>query len=208
MSTTKDLQNIHQEGRLKLAIKALKIKQSSIIQAAAWLYNIPWLTLSCYLCDSIIQCESQIMNCKLTSTEETTLIQWILLMNQYNLSFQAPHIQQMAQILLNKHINSAFNTVWLIDEYWVCNFINCHDKLESKYHCKYNYQQAQCENSKIIQNRFHFVQNTIAKYEITYEDIYNFDKTDFQMRIIRTVKVVTESERVDCPVMTQLRNQE
>ena len=75
MSTTKDLQNIHQEEKLELAIKALKIKQSPTIQAAAQSYNVPQSTLSHHLCDSIIQHESQITNHKHTLIKETTLIQ-------------------------------------------------------------------------------------------------------------------------------------
>ena len=179
MSTIKDLQNIHQERRLELAIKALKIKQRSTIWAEAQLYNISQLTLSCHLCGSIIQCESQITNHKFTSMEETTLIQWILSMNQYGLPLQAPYIQQMAQILLNECVDPASSIVWPIGECWVHNFINCHNELESKYHYKYDYQQTQCEDSEIIQNWFHFIQNTIAKYGITYKDIYNFDETGF-----------------------------
>ena len=112
----------------------------------------------------------------------------------------------MAQILLNKCIDPVFSIVQPIDECWICNFINCHDELESKYHCKYDYQQAQCENSEIIQNWFHFIQNTIAKYEIMYKDIYNFDETDFQMEVIRTVKMIIKSERVDCSIITQSGN--
>ena len=148
------------------------------------------------------------MNCKLTPMEETILVQWILSMDQHGLPLQAPHIQQMTQILLNECINSASSTVQLIDECWIHNFINCHDELESKYHCKYDYQWAQCEDSEIIQNWFCFVQNTIAKYGITYEDIYNFDEIGFQMGVIRTAKVVTGSERVGCSVITQSGNWE
>jgi hypothetical protein len=39
------------------------------------------------------------------------------------------------------------------------------------------------------------VKNTQAKYGISDENIYNFDKTGFQMKIIDTVKVVTGSQR-------------
>ena len=114
----------------------------------------------------------------------------------------------MAQILLNKHVNPAFSTVQPIGKCWVHNFINCHDELKSKYHCKYDYQQTQYENPKIIQNWFCLIQNTIAKYDIMYENIYNFNETDFQIRIIKTVKVITKLEKVDCLVITQLENWE
>jgi len=61
----------------------------------------------------------------------------------------------------------------------VQNFINCHKKLQSKYNWKYNYQQAQCEDSKIIHEWFQHVQNVIQQYDVVDQDIYNFDETGF-----------------------------
>jgi len=52
------------------------------------------------------------------------------------------------------------------------------------------------------------VKNTQAKYGISDENIYNFDKTGFQMKIIDTVKVVTGSQRAKKALVTQLGNQE
>jgi hypothetical protein len=39
------------------------------------------------------------------------------------------------------------------------------------------------------------VGDTIAKYGVTEEDIFNFDKTGFQMGVILTSKVITSSDR-------------
>jgi len=52
------------------------------------------------------------------------------------------------------------------------------------------------------------VKNTQAKYDISDEDIYNFDETEFQMKVIDTVKVMTGSQRARKALVTQLRNQE
>jgi len=41
---------------------------------------------------------------------------------------------------------------------------------------------------------FRLVQNKIAEYGISNEDIYNFDETGFQMGVISTAKVVTAAE--------------
>jgi hypothetical protein len=51
------------------------------------------------------------------------------------------------------------------------------------------------------------VQNTIAKYGIMDKDIYNFDKTGFQMGVISTAKVITGAER-GRPVLIQPGNRE
>jgi hypothetical protein len=47
----------------------------------------------------------------------------------------------------------------------------------------------------------------VAKYRILDKDIYNFDKTGFQMGVISTAKVVTSAER-DHTVSLQPGNRE
>jgi len=44
------------------------------------------------------------------------------------------------------------------------------------------------------------VKNTIAKYSIEEQDIYNFDETGFQIGVISTTKVITSTERSNRPV--------
>jgi len=53
---------------------------------------------------------------------------------------------------------------------------------------------------------FQCVQAMIAKYSIHEDDIYNFDETDFQMSIISTVKMITESNQADRSRTTQSDN--
>jgi hypothetical protein len=42
---------------------------------------------------------------------------------------------------------------------------------------------------------FKLVGDTIAKYGVVEEDIFNFDETGFQMGVILTSKVITSSDR-------------
>jgi hypothetical protein len=65
--------------------------------------------------------------------------------------------------------------------------------LQSKYTCKYDYWKAQCEHAEVIEDWFQLVDNTIKKYGITGEDIFNFNKTGFAMEIAGTSRVVTSS---------------
>ncbi len=44
------------------------------------------------------------------------------------------------------------------------------------------------------------------KYSIHKDNIYNFDETDFQMSVISTAKIVTESNQADRPRTTQSDN--
>jgi hypothetical protein len=60
----------------------------------------------------------------------------------------------------------------------------------------------------IIRDWFKLVRNTVAKYGIQEEDIYNFDEARFLMGMIATAKVVTGLESRNRPKATQLGNRE
>src|SRR5258708_18325124 len=91
---------------------------------------------------------------------------------------------------------------------WATNFINRRPELKSKFSRKYDYKRAQCEDPVIIGEWFRLVRNTIAKYGITNEDIYNFDEAGFQMGVIGTARVVTSSEARNRPKKAQPGNRE
>lgn len=80
-----------------------------------------------------------------------------------------------------------------VSDRWVSRFIERHGELKSKYNRKYDYQRTQCEVPEIMGRWFALVQDTIAKYGILEQDIYNFDETGFQMGVASTAKVVTGS---------------
>ena len=55
------------------------------------------------------------------------------------------------------------------------------------------------EDPEIIKKWFELVRNTIVKYGITDDDIFNFDETGFMMGVIATAKVIIGSERRSVP---------
>ncbi|PQM43509.1 hypothetical protein VC83_09636 [Pseudogymnoascus destructans] len=129
-------------------------------------------------------------------------------MDERGLPVRSSSIQQMANLLLKKRSNTDRDSLLTVGKCWVHNFVQRHDSLQSKYNRKYDYQQAKCEDPTIIRDWFRLVQNTVAKYGIQDEDIYNFDKTGFQMGVISTAKVITGSERASRPVSIQPGNRE
>ncbi|EDN03594.1 conserved hypothetical protein [Histoplasma mississippiense (nom. inval.)] len=106
----------------------------------------------------------------------------------------------MANLLL---VSRGSNPSPTVGECWVRNFVNRHEELKSKFSRKYDYQRALCEDSEVIRGWFRLVQNTIAKYGILDDDIYNFDETGFQMGVIGTARVITGSERAGNPKLVQ-----
>ena len=89
---------------------------------------------------------------------------------------------------------------------WVANFVKRHPKLSSVYNRKFDIQRAEVEDPKLISLWFKLVGDTIAKYGIAKEDIFNFDKTGFQMGVISTSKVITTSNRKGRPRTSQPGN--
>ena len=112
----------------------------------------------------------------------------------------------MANLLLQKQSNPSQGAPLTVGKLQVHNFVQRYTALKSRYNQKYNYQQAKCKDPAIIREWFCLVRNTIAKYGILDEDIYNFDKTEFQIGVITTAKVITRVERSNWPVLIQLGN--
>jgi hypothetical protein len=58
-----------------------------------------------------------------------------------------------------------------------------------------NYRRALSEDPKLIREWFNMISNTKAKYRILDEDIYNFDKTRFQIGQVHSATVITLARR-------------
>ncbi|KAF7139767.1 hypothetical protein CNMCM5793_008095 [Aspergillus hiratsukae] len=179
---------IKSEDRIQLALKAFKNGQFKSIRAAAAAYDVPYRTLT-YRINGRKSRTDVPANCqKLSNLEEASLKKWILDMDERGLPPTHATVRKMADLLLS-HQKPGTST----GKNWVSNFIKRHDDLISKYTRKYDYQRAKCEDPEIIKQWFNVVQNTIVKYGILEQDIYNFDETGFQMGVASTAKVITAS---------------
>jgi hypothetical protein len=74
--------SVKQEGRVLLAVSALKKKEILNIREAARVYNVPYTTLQRRLKGHTFQAESCANSHKMTQNEEELLIRWILSMDQ------------------------------------------------------------------------------------------------------------------------------
>lgn len=180
------------EGRIALALQAYQRGQFKSLRAAARAYEVSHKTLTRRSQGTPSRTESIPHNRKLTLTEESTLVEWILSMDTRGMPPTQALVRQMAEILLAQRILSMTPA---IGKNWVGNFISRHPELQTRYNRKYDYQRAKCEDPEVIGAWFILVRNTIAKYGILEEDIYNFDETGFQMGVISTAKVVTAADK-------------
>ena len=195
------------EGRIALALQAYQQGQFSSIRAAARAYGVPHTTLTRRLEGTTSRSDFTHPNRKLTQTKETALVEWILSLDTRGIPPTQALVQEMAELLFRERVQNASIEETTLGQRWVYRFITRHPEIKSRYSRKYDYKRAKCEDPEVMRAWFRLVQNTIAKYRILDEDIYNFDETGFQMGMISTAKVVTSAER-DRTVSLQPGNRE
>jgi hypothetical protein len=146
--------SVQQEGRIALAIEALKQGFFTSFRSAAKAYDVPRTTLQYRVLKHPARRDKRPTNCKLTVTEESTLVQWILSMDQRGLAPRPEFVRQMANLLIAKRSNSNLNPdpKSLVGERWVYNFVQRHQALQTRYNRKYDYQRAKCEDPQVIRD--------------------------------------------------------
>lgn len=200
---------IEQEGRVQLAIEALKTASIATINAAARAFDVPISTLFRRL-NGVQSRHETPPNCrKLTDIEELALVNWILDMDSRGYAPRVGDIRGKANILLAERVRGTNISPGKVGQKWATNFVKRREELCSKFLRKLDYKRAKiCEDPTIIRRWFEMVANIKSKYDIHVEDMYNFDETGFQMGVISTAKVVTGSERRGRPFKTQPGNRE
>ncbi|KAM5529934.1 transposase [Fusarium oxysporum f. sp. phaseoli] len=185
------------EARVILTLQALQDDPKLSIRRAAQIYEVNRNTLSNR--KNGIKPRRDIMSNlrKLSKLEEETVLQNTLDLDSRGLPCRISVVEDMANRLL------ADRNAPPVGKRWAINFINRQPELKSRYQRRYNYQRALCEDPTIIRNWFRLVENTIAKYGIRSDDIWNFDETGFMMGMISTGKVITSAERRGRPKSVQ-----
>ena len=168
-----DLTNKLEDG-ISLAVKAFKNGQFKSIRAAPTAFDIPRSTLTHRISGRKARADIPANCMKLSRLEESTLKKWILDMDERGLPPTHATVRKMAYLLLHEREGEA------VSERWITIFIKRHDDIISKYTRKYDYQRAKCEDPEVISQWFSVIRNTIVKYGITEQDIYNFDETGFR----------------------------
>ncbi|KFY26191.1 hypothetical protein V491_01420 [Pseudogymnoascus sp. VKM F-3775] len=192
----------NQEGRILLAIQAIKLYQFRSVRAAAIAYDIPPQTLRDRIKGTAPRCDTPSNTQRLTFQEEEAVVRYILDLDSRGFPPRPAAVQEMADLLL------AERDVSPVGKNWTSSFITRRIEIKTKFGRKYDYKRALCEDPVIIGDWFKLIRNTVAKYGIQEEDIYNFDEAGFLMGMIATAKVVTSSESRNLPKATQPGNRE
>ena len=185
------------EARILLALQAYKNDPELSLRRAAKLYQVNFTTLLCRHNGVQSRANTIAKSRKLSNLEEEIVIKYILELNLRGFPPRLRGVEEMANRLLADRDMSP------VGNRWARNFVKRHEELDMRFFRKYDYQRAKCEDPTIIYNWFMLVQNTIAKYGILLDDIYNFDETGFLMGMIASGMVVTGSEKRGKPKSVQ-----
>jgi hypothetical protein len=185
------------EARINLALQALKNDPKLSIRRAAEIYDVDRSTLRNRKNGKPSRRDTMPKSRNLSKLEEETVLQYVLDLDSRGYPCRISVVEDMANRLL------AARNARPVGKRWAINFINRQPELKSRYQRRYGYQRALCEDPKTIRNWFRLLENTIAKYGIQSDDIWNFDETGFMMGIISTGKVVTSAERRRKPKSVQ-----
>ena len=183
-----DLSSTDPEGRMALAILAIRLGQIKSVRAAAKVYSIKRKTLSLQLNGIQSRRDTIPHNRKLTLSEESVIINYVLDLNSRGFSVRVCVVGEMANLLLDQRQGAH------VGKCWTTNFINRRPEIKSIFNRKHDYKRLLCQDPEVIGEWFRRVSNAITKYGIQEGDIHNFNESGFLIGMIATAKVVTGAE--------------
>jgi hypothetical protein len=142
MPPRKSPQLAQNEGRIALAIQAYQKGQFRSLKAATDAYDVPHSTVYDRIKGRATRHDIRPVRYKLTQSEESSLENWILSMDERGLSPRIDTIRQMANLLLQKRDNigpSSDASVPTVGKNWVYKFVQRHNTLKSRFNRKYDY---------------------------------------------------------------------
>ena len=180
---------LSKEGKITLAIEAIRTNKHLSIRQAAKTYEVPATSIRRRMTGIIPKAESRNARYNLTFTEEETVVRYILDLDTRGFPPRIGDVEDMANTLL------ATRSTTRVGKQWSYRFVQRRPELKTRFSRSYDFQRALCEDPDKLEAWFKLVNNMRAKYGIVDEDFYNFDETGFMMGIICSGMVVTRADR-------------
>jgi hypothetical protein len=180
---------IQEGGRLDVALSAYRTGQFNSLRRAAAAFNVPHQTLSDRLRGITSRAKTRPNRQKLTTTEEQTIVQYILDLDSRGFAPRLCEVADMADKLLGVRGGEP------VGKHWAERFVTRSDELKTAFNRAKDRQRILQENLETISAWFKLVEDTTARYGVHDHDVHNFDETGFQMGVAGLIKVVTGAER-------------
>jgi hypothetical protein len=189
--------SLQHEGRVLLALEAYKAGEFKSHRAAAAAFNVKRHILDQRAKGVPPRAETPSPRLKLTSTEEETIVQYILDLDARGFAPHLSEVADMADKLLGERGSRP------VGKNWPARFVTRSSELKMAFNRAKDRQRILQEDPEVISLWFKLVEETIAKYGVHPDDVHNFDETGFQMGVASSSKVVTGSERRTRPELVQ-----
>ncbi len=200
MPRPKRVQTSSKEGSILLAMSAFQSGQCASAFAAAKAYKVNHKTLYRRINGGTSREDYTPSSKRLSYIEEEVIVKNILELDAQGLSPTTRLVKEMADAICKSR------GVPPVGVKWANTFIKRTPALEVKLGRTYECQRRLCEDLKVIGAWFELVRNTINKYGILPQDIYNFDETGFQMGQISASMVVTDASQPGRPKQVKPTN--
>jgi hypothetical protein len=191
---------LQNKGRVQLALQACISGQFKSHRAAARAFNVKHHILSKRVKRIPFRAETPPNSLKHMSTEEQTIVQYILDLDSQGFAPQLCEVADMADKLLGARGGKP------VGKNWAARFVTRSDAPKMAFNRAKDRQRILQEDPEVVGAWFKLVDETKAKYGVHNEDIHNFDETGFQIGVIRSMKVVTGAERRTRPDLIQPGN--
>jgi len=143
MQQQHNVQSIYQEGRIALAISALKKNQFQSVRQAAAAYKVDRKTLDRRLAGTTSRRDCEANSKRLTKQEEVVIVQHILDLDSRGFAPKLVFLRDMANQLL------AARSARPVGKNWPENFVRRTPEVKTRYNRKYDYQRALCEDPRL-----------------------------------------------------------
>ena len=190
------------ESQMILALQAIQKNPELSLRSISKTYGVPYVTLRNRRLG--LQPKREISaNCRrLTDSEEDAIIRYIIELNARSFPPRLSGVEDMVNRLLSLRDGGR------VGMNWASKFVRRQPDLRTRFNRRIDYQRVLCEDPDAYRAWFTLVRNTITKYGIQEEDIYNFDETGFLIGQISSEMVVTTSDRRGRPRTVQQGNRE
>ncbi|KAK7928524.1 hypothetical protein PG985_005522 [Apiospora marii] len=164
------------ESQMILALQAIQKNPELSLRSVSKTYGVPYATLRNRRLGLQPKREISANSRRLTDSEDDAIIRYIIELNARSFPPRLSGVEDMANRLLSLRDGRR------VGMNWASNFVRRQPNLRTRFNRRIDYQRVLCEDPDAYRAWFTLVRNTITKYGIQEEDIYNFDETGFLMQ--------------------------
>jgi hypothetical protein len=162
------------ESDMILALHTLRTTLHLMPSHVARVYNVPRKTLTNRYHGKLSRQDTRSKSQKLTPLE-SVIVRYILDLDSRAFPPRRSCVEDMANRILSDRNGER------VGKNWTINFVQRQPELKTRFNRKIDYERVLSEDLDAYNAWFRLVRNTINKYGILEEDIYNFDETGFVM---------------------------